>query len=146
MPRLRSQAFPWLLAAVAVLASAAPARAQIVVVTGRSVENLLADVRYLAPLVGQDDLVKQLDAFLKAATGDKGFDGVDVKRPFGLYVNWPDNITSLDSLKFPTVGFLPVTDEPRFVGLLEKLHCSPKKTGDGLYSLTAPVAGELFLR
>lgn len=146
MPRLRSQAFPWLLAAAAVLAPAVPARAQVVVVTARSVEGLLADVRYLAPLVGQDERIKQLDAFLKAATGDKGLDGVDGKRPFGFYVNWPDKVTDLNSLSLPTVGFLPVTDEAKFVGLLTKLQCQPKKTGDGLYQLTAPVAGELFLR
>src|SRR5262249_51533151 len=82
---------------------------------------------------------------LKEATGGKGLDGVDGKRPFGAYALWPDPADGVAALNFPVVAFVPVADEKRFLDLLRKLKCDPKKDGT-LYRLSVPDGPGLFLR
>jgi hypothetical protein len=133
-----------LLVAVASVASAVPARAQIAVVTAKSAEAVLSDFKYLAPLAGQKELVKEVEEFLKKAGGDDLWKRVDFKRPLGAYVLWPEKIRDLDSLSFPVVYFVPVADEGRFLNLLKDDKLT--KRDDGLYRVSSPEIPELYLR
>src|SRR5262245_45522458 len=61
------------------------------VVRVQSIDELLANVRYLAGLVGQEEQAKQIEGFLKSMAGPKGLEGIDTKRPIGLYGNFGPN-------------------------------------------------------
>src|SRR5262249_6213740 len=127
-----------LLMTVVALLGARPVSAQVAVVTGKSVEEVSADFKYLAPILEQESIVKQVEAFIQEKTDGKGLDGVDTKQPFGVYVNWPDKTNDLSPWNFPVVYFVPVTDEKRFVELLQKLQFQPQKAEEGLYQLSVP--------
>jgi hypothetical protein len=146
MNRTRSFSPVGLLAAAVSLALAAPAPAQIAVVTIRSPQALLADFRYIAPLVNAEPAVAQLDAFLTMHPRLKSLDGVDANRPCGLYVNWPDNERDVTDFKFPVVFFVPVTDEKKFLAIPEELGFAPKRVKEGHYSLTVLGLAQLQLR
>jgi hypothetical protein len=121
-----------------------PAKAQIAVVTAKSAEAVLSDFKYLAPLAGQKELVKEVEDFLKKEGGDDLWKGVDAKRPLGAYLLWPEKIRDLDSLSFPVVYFVPVADEARFLDLLKE--GKPTKRDGGLYLLSIPEVPQLYLR
>jgi hypothetical protein len=123
---------------------AQPAKAQIAVITAKSAEAVLADFKYLAPLAGQKELVKEVDDFLKKEGGDDLWKGVDAKRPLGAYVLWPEKIRDLDSLSFPVVYFVPVADQSHFLALLKE--GKPTKRDDGLYHLSLPEGPEVYVR
>jgi hypothetical protein len=108
----------------------APARAQVAVVTARSADTLVPDLDYVASLVLPEAEYKALETSLKPVKGDLERGGVDGKRPLGVYVNWPDKITDLDSLEIPIVFFVPVADQKRFLALVEELGSKPQK-GEG---------------
>jgi len=81
-----------------------------------ALDQLRADLRYLAELVGQKETAGQLDALLKAKIGDNGLEGIDTKKPLGAY-GWVKSSYE-DS---PLVVMIPVTDEKAFLALLETL-------------------------
>jgi hypothetical protein len=128
------------------LAVARPTAAQVAFVSVQSADTALADFRYLAALGEEDELLKKVDAFLQEATGGKGLDGVDGKRPFGAYVDWPAAPGDLFSGKIPVVYFIPVTDDRRFVALLEKLHCKIQPAEGARHRVSVPGGTELFLQ
>ncbi len=133
-----------LVALVAFLVVARPAPAQVAVVTARSAEAFLADFRYLAPFFDAR-AARDLDTFLKETTGGKSLGGVDGKRPLGLYVNWPDKITDLESLEFPVVAFIPVEDEKTVLATLDRLKLKPRAVAGG-HRLTLPGETDCYLR
>src|SRR5262245_57244291 len=102
MVRSRLPLATLVLTVVASLAHPAPAPAQIAYVGIKSTDEMLADFRYLAPVFGQQDAVKQLDAVIGA--DNKGLEGINRGRPLGVYVLWPEKIGKLDELNFPVVG------------------------------------------
>jgi hypothetical protein len=136
----------WLLAVCAGLLAASAAQAQIAVVAVRSVDALRADTRYLAKLIGEDARSQALEAVLKQYLDGKNGGGLDAKKPFGAYALWPEKIDGLESLSFPVVAFMPVADEKLFLGLLEDLKWKPRKTEDGLFSLSVSGDGDHYLR
>jgi hypothetical protein len=136
----------WPLAAALVLMPAAPADAQIAVVTVRSVNGVLADFRYIAPLIKAEAQVQQLDAFLKEHPRLKALEGLDANKPCGLYVNWAENPKDVEDFNFPVVFFLPVTDEKKFLALPEELGFTPVPAKDGRYRLTVFGLPQLHLR
>src|SRR5688572_18728584 len=103
----------------------APVRAQdakpaapTIAVRVKSIDGLLADVQYLAGLVGQEEQAKQLQGILEGMAGPKGLTGtgIDTKRPIGLYaVVTPGGVDSYASL------LVPVADEKAFVELATDL-------------------------
>src|SRR5262249_1866923 len=127
MTRFGFNVFVGLLSVAVLLAAPWAVGAQVVVVTAKSVDGLLSDFTYLAPLVGQDELAKQVTAFLKDKTGEGGLAGLDTKRPLGAYLKWPNAVTDLASLDVPVVFFVPVTGEKAFLDLLQRLDCKPQK-------------------
>jgi hypothetical protein len=137
---MRLRLLPWLavlcLTAVPSVARPAPAPAGDaknkpgVVVRVQSLDDLLANARYLAGFFGAEEQVKQFEALIKARIGEKGLDGFDPKRPLGLYGEIGPN--GIDSL---IVVVLPIADEKAVLGLLENLNLKAEKGKDDVYSL-----------
>lgn len=144
MSRLTARFASVLMVAAAGLVAAPFAQAQIAFVSVKSADAGLSDFRFLAPLVGHKDRVKELNDFLDKANGK--LDGVETKKPFGLYVNWPAKITDFQSLEFPVLFYLPIGDEKQFLDLLPKFGYKVAREKDGLYKLTLPDDDELFFR
>jgi hypothetical protein len=102
-----------------------------VIVRVRSVESLLADIKYMLTLAGKEKEAKQLDAQISKAL-PMGFAGVDIERPLGLYGMIDPDGNLQDSTAMLLV---PVRDEKALLGLIETLaHEKPKQEEDGVYS------------
>jgi hypothetical protein len=140
MPR-RTSAFAVLLL-TSTLAGAAPV--PVAYVSVRSADAGWEAFKHLAPLLGEEGWPKAVEAFLRLRTGGVALDGLDGKRPLGAYLLWPADLHDLASFKAPVVLFAPVSDEKKFLGLLDKLGCKPRKAGD-LHKLTVPGLPELSL-
>jgi len=113
---LRSSAV--LAVAVAALASAPPATAQVVVVTVKSAGGVLDDVRYLVGAVAPQEqakpLLDMLDRFKDPAT----LKGLDLKRPLGALVDLPKDPNAPPTPS--VVVFVPVTDGKAFLATLQQ--------------------------
>src|SRR5262249_59104821 len=108
----------------------APARPA-VIVRFSSLDRLTADARYLAKLADREELFRQVEALLKARTGEKGLEGLDPKKPIGFYAQvGPNGIDSTGAL------LVPVVDEKALLGQLENLDLKAQKDKDGVYSVT----------
>jgi hypothetical protein len=141
------KAIPELLILFAGLTWPAAAQSQIAVVASRSFERLLADFKFLAPLVGQEDWPKQLESFLKLTAEGKPLAGVDMKRPFGVYLNWPDQNADLAIFRIPAVGFIPVTDQHQFLELIKQFQCKVNKSARDTFRISLPGAlPEMYFR
>jgi hypothetical protein len=100
------------------------------VVGVRSLETLLSDARYLASLAGDKERARQVEKMIRARIGEKGLDGIDAKRPFGLYAAFGEGLTDIFG-----VFMVPIADEKVFLKLLKGLKLDVIKDEDGLYSL-----------
>lgn len=100
------------------------------VVRIQSVEQLLENARYLAALVGREEEAKQMEGFLKAKAGPKGLEGIDMKRPMGLYANIGPN--GLDST---AVALIPIADQKAFLGMLDNTGVKYEKKEGGLFEV-----------
>src|SRR5262249_47644891 len=103
------------------------------IVRVQSFDGLIRDARYLATLAGREEDAKQAEAFLKQFTGEKGIEGLDTKRPMGVY-----GYLVGDLINSKAVVLLPVADEEAFVALLNRLKLKPEKDKDGIYSAQLP--------
>ncbi|HEV3116071.1 MAG TPA: hypothetical protein VGY58_03405, partial [Gemmataceae bacterium] len=128
----------FLFLAVLGLALAAPLRAAdtasappTVVVRLRSLESLIANVKYLASLSAKPDDAKKLDPLIAMVNA---LQGIDSKRPIGFYGIADPGGNPQDSTG---VALLPVTDEKSFLGALEKFNLKSAKDEDGIYTITA---------
>jgi hypothetical protein len=135
---MRSRLVP--LAAALCLASAAPGRAadpqdppQLVVAV-KSLDGLVADLKYLAGAAGKEDDFKQLESQLQAVSGPDGLKGVDPKKPIGFY----GRLDAKDPAKSDAVLLLPVADEKAVLDLLKGWKLTPEKGDDGVYKVTSP--------
>jgi hypothetical protein len=100
----------------------------------RAIDDLLPVAEYLGGLAGQEEQAKQGVAVVRAFAGKKGLEGVDTKRPIGLYARLTPAVA--DS---PVVLLVPVADEPAFLNLLAtRLKLDPKKGDDGVYAVKVP--------
>ena len=72
-------------APIPVRAADPPAAASDVVVRVQSIDGLLANFKYLATLAGEEEKAKQLEGMIRAKAGPGGLQGVDTKRPLGIY-------------------------------------------------------------
>jgi hypothetical protein len=95
-----------------------------------SLDRLLHEVRQLAGLAGRKDEAQKLDSALHEHL-PKGFEGVDGKRPLGLYGRVDENL--MDST---AVVLVPIADEKAFLGLLESHGIKATKDSEGVYSFT----------
>lgn len=90
-----------------------------------SLDRSLDDLKYFLSLAGQKDAADQLDGLEKNVLPN-GFEGINTKKPWGLYGMLKPNPT-----ESAVVVLVPVTNEKAFLGLLEKVaHVKPTKDGD----------------
>jgi hypothetical protein len=130
----------------ALLFGAQPVEAQVAVISARSFEALRSDGKALATLLKKAEWVQRVNSLLQVKTGPTDPEGLDLKRPLGAYVNWPDRPAELSSWHEAEIFFVPVAEEKRFLNLLQKLGCKPRKAAGTLHRLTVPGKGQLYLR
>jgi hypothetical protein len=126
----------WLprLAVLAVVVAPVPTRAgaaekvrPVTLVRIRSLDALFQDAKYLATLAGEEERARQVEGIIKARIGDKGLDGIDPKRPLGVYTR--------DLVDISPVAMVPVADEKALVKLLKGLNLTVEKNKDGYYTI-----------
>jgi len=100
------------------------------VVRIKGLEGLIGDLRYLAEKSGQEEIAKQVEGALKARTGKDGLEGVDTKKPIGVYATVD---SKLDQSQ--VMVMVPIADEKTFLSFLEGLDQKPEKQQDGSYKL-----------
>ena len=101
----------------------------------QSLDALLEHGQYIADLAGQQERAKQAAGMVQAFTDkEKGIEGIDTKRPFGLYATLAPDLPNS-----PVVLLVPIASEEAFMGLLKnRLNQNPKKDDDGVYTLQPP--------
>jgi hypothetical protein len=101
------------------------------VVQIRSFDGVMGDLRYLAAQVGKEEEARQGEELLKERIGQNGLDGIDVKKPMGLYlIAGPDGTDSYGAF------LLPVKNEKAVLDLLSNtLGVEPEKSKDGIYTV-----------
>jgi len=124
------------------LVAARPAQAQLAVVTLRSLDAVMEDARYVLTLAGQEETARQLDGIIAAFTGGKGFQGVDTKKPLGIYVDLPKD----GGLEPPAVLFVPVTRPADLLDLLKALNVPVGEPNKGVHSVDLPTGQTFYLK
>jgi hypothetical protein len=101
-----------------------------VVVRIAPLDELLADFRYLGSLTDREELVKQLEGFVKTNAGPAGLRGIDTKKPLGFY-------GTVNASGFDSTGVLlvPVSDEKAFLDQLAGRKLKAEKGADGVYTV-----------
>jgi hypothetical protein len=117
-------------AVLAADAKAAKPTTPTIVIRVQAVDTLLDDAKYLAAFADRDELVKQFQGLLKSKTGPKGLEGIDTKRPLGLY-----GTIGAQGIDSTAVVMVPVTDEKAFLDLLSRLNLKAGDPKDGLYTV-----------
>lgn len=119
------------------LGVAAPAPAQnplekpILLFQASSIDDMLGRAEYIAALAGQEEAAKQFIGLIKAMAGPKGLEGLDIKKPFVVYVG-----VSADGSQFPLGVMIPAADADTLVGALKnRIGLDPQKGDDGIYTI-----------
>jgi hypothetical protein len=116
-------------------------RAPTLLVRIKSIDDLIADGKYLARLGGEEDRASQVHGFLQSMVGDKGLEGIDVKRPLGLFgtLNGEPGGAAL----------VPVVDDKAVLSLLERFGIKAEKDKDDIYAVSSenfPIPVPVYLR
>src|SRR5436309_2751560 len=101
------------------------------VVRIRSLDGLLGDIKYVATLAGRGEEAKQLEGLIQSRMGPKGLEGIDTKRPLGLYGKLDESL-----LESAAIALVPISDQKAFLGLLEGFNLKAKAEEEGIYSIT----------
>jgi hypothetical protein len=126
----------WLtcLTAIGFIAAATPARCAeakkikpALLVKIRSLNAVVEDGKYLAALAGKEEYAKQIASMIKARTDEKGLEGLDPKRPLGVY--------NRDLFDLPPVVMVPIADADTFLKLLKTLRLKATKDEKGIYTV-----------
>jgi hypothetical protein len=136
---------PWtcgISAVLVALVTLAPASAQEVVLSVRSYEDLLGDVKYVLKMANLEDRAQQIEGMLALLGAGNQPSGIDTKKPFGIYIReYVD-----EGAETPMVIFLPVTKPEEFLDLLRQVGMEPGKPDEGIYTLDTPLGISLHLR
>ncbi len=131
---MRTRWLPWTgLLALFALPTSTPAQAPApptLVVRLRSLDTLFESGKLLAAAVGKEQVLTQLEDFLKSKIGPKGLEGIDLKRPLGLYAQVGKELTDLKA-----VLLVPVANEKAFLDMLAGLNFKAEKDANGLYTV-----------
>lgn len=127
---LRS-AFAWSLMVFG-LATAVDAAPPTVVISIKSIEDVLEDVDFIGENVGTAGLKAKAEQFLNDVTGGAGLSGVDQEKPLGAYWTLPDGAPA--DLGNPVV-FIPVSDAAAFKKLVSNFVPSLKER-DGVWHMS----------
>lgn len=96
-----------------------------------ALDHLRGDFRYLGEVVGEGEKAKQLDELIKSKLGEKGLEGIDAKKPIGIY-GWVGEF-GIDS---KAVILVPVAKQKPFLDLLsDTLDTKPEKGDDDVYTM-----------
>lgn len=128
MLRIRKSVFGPVLAALVLVASArAFAQEPVIVLSVKSVDALVSDLKYVLSTAGQEgDLI---DGLVDQLTQGKGFAGIDRTKPIGAYV-------TLDAAGTPSfVIFVPVNDNNAFRDLLAMFFSRQQEAAGGMFSI-----------
>ena len=98
--------FAFLLVYPSALPAQEKAKAPTLVLHLQSLDDVVADLRFLAEQVGRGEEAVQAEKLLKSLAGDKGLEGLDTKKPMGLYAFLASDVTASQ-----LVLLLPVADE-----------------------------------
>lgn len=104
-----------------------------IVVSIKSIDELLDDANYLGEAVGHEGLRSIAESAINSATGGSGLAGVDQEKPLGVY--WNMTAAAKDDIG-KTVVFLPISDVDAFKKLISMFAPDFKET-DGLWTMTA---------
>lgn len=112
----------------------------------RSINDLLDKAEYVGELTNKDevkDAIVQVRELVKQLSADgKGVEGVDPKRPFGVYATLTKDVA--DS---PLVVMIPIADKDRFLQMLkERLSVEPEKADGGALKVNLPLVNEAYFR
>jgi hypothetical protein len=102
--------------------AAAPA----LVVRLKSINGLLADIKYLAKHAGQEEMLNQFEPIVKMY-----LESIDATRPIAIY----GNVNANDLQQSTGVILVPVADEKAFVDALGVINIKPEKGSDGIYTV-----------
>ncbi len=130
------------LTVVAVTFSALAARAQepkpVVVVSWAGYDELIRDVDYLGKISDNPDLSKSIEGAIAFFTQFQGLAGLDKAKPVGIALN-------TDGASFTPLGFIPVTDLKKLLGVLAPHVGEAADAGDDVKRLMAGRA-PLFIK
>ncbi len=129
----------WLLALMmlAGLAHAPTARAEFAVVSIRSIDQALADVKYVMKMAGKENEFAQVEGIVNSVLPTSG---VDTKRPLGVMITKPTND------KPPALLFLPIHSEADLLERLRGFNLEITDLKDGLHSLDTPFGIKLYMK
>jgi hypothetical protein len=101
----------------------------------RSVDDLVEKAVYIGKLVGQEDAVMGVKQLVKNLSAEgQGLEGVDPKRPFGLYASF-----DTDVVNSPFTVMIPIASKDRFLQMLkERLDLVPEKGEGGTLKVKVP--------
>ncbi len=105
-----------------------------VVVSVKSVEELLEDITYLGEVVEKPETGETVKALIEQMTQGKGLIGVDQTRPVGGFL-----VITEQGQPMPPVVFIPVKNEKQFTELLGMFFPEFSKTKSGLVTLKGPL-------
>lgn len=101
-----------------------------VVVRLKSLDSLFDNIRLVVNPLLKKDFAGELEELIKTKVGPKGLEGIDPKRPIGLYGKIVADLT-----KVSAVVMLPVDDEKTFLTTLDNLNFKSEKDATGLYTV-----------
>jgi hypothetical protein len=138
--------------AVIALTAAAPTRAlaqpakgtePTVEVRVQSVNVLLDKAEYVGGLLGKEDVVVQVKELVKTlTTEDKGIEGIDPKKPFGVYATLVADVANS-----PAIVMIPIADQKRFLAMLkDRLSVEPEKADGGTLKAALPLVNEVYFK
>lgn len=109
----------------------------------RSVNDLLDRAEYIGKLVDKDEPIKQVRGLVEQLSTDgKGLEGIDPKKPFGVYA-----VLTQDVQSSPVIVMIPIADQERFLGALkDRLQIIPEKADGGALKANVPLINEVYLR
>lgn len=109
----------------------------------RSVDDLMSKFDFIGGMIGKEDLVKPVKDIVNNMSSEKtGLQGVDRKRPFGLYAN-----LSADVINSPVILMIPIADQEQFLKMLkDRAEIVPEKAENGTLKAFVPIINELYLR
>ncbi len=130
MQHIRKSVWMPLVLACACLATR-PAAAQepVIVVSMRSIDGVMGDLKYILSAAGNPELGDLVDGMVDQFTQGKGFAGMDLTKPLGAYISVgaggnPDMVL-----------FVPVSDQKKFRDLLKTMLPRQKEQQAGVFSM-----------
>lgn len=97
----------------------------------KPLDGLIDDLKYLVKQTQREQVGKQVEGILKGLTGPNGLEGVDTKKPIGIYASLNAKLDQSEVMLL-----VPVADEKDFLTFLENLDFKVEKGKDGLHTLS----------